>query len=958
MADVPAITLTDPNNLDGKPQSPVKANPDHGDLNARVAPGRPDSAAKKRNGSDRTESSTAWPSPGTLIRSISDSNAQQSHGGVITPESNGKQESAPAIDPLSQHILKRTHTPLQAQTNSSTRPRTSDGGNAQKDDEQRHRDQSPAPAVQEPLSRVETTDSTAPAHKDLRKGVKAVAFLSRLMGSAKRRDADEDVGDDESTTSEGRPEGNDAEVFTHQVDNMGFNPRHPAPPAYIKVRAKFKKERDFDRMFLAQELRCASHKLRRQGSSNKLRRKNSASPAESNPIWAMEFSRDGKYLAAAGADKIVRVWAVLSNPQERQKHEQQESSESEANGVDSGHLSAPVFQSKPIWEFEGHSSTVLDLSWSKNNFLLSSSMDKTVRLWHVSRGECLCTFKHNDFVPSISFHPKDDRFFLAGSLDSKLRLWSIPDKSVAYATQLPEMITAVAFTPDGRSAMAGCLNGACMFYETEGLKYQTQIHVRSTRGHNAKGSKITGIQSQYGPSGEIKILITSNDSRIRLYNFRDKALELKFKGNENNCSQIRAALSDDGKYVVCGSEDRKAYLWSMQCSHGEKRDRTPVEMFEAHDTITTAVVLAPAKTRQHLGRSEDPVYDLCNPPPVTLLSHAERAESQSHASSRPPTEDGSIQGTPKEHQAGFEKPREPASYLAKVAHNAGNIIVTADFTGKIKVFRQDCAWSKRQRDDWDKSSIFGKRGSRVSRNGSVATRSSQKSLRDASRNSIASDRIMSWRQGVGSMGSQSSKHTSRSISPRRSIDQRGRSTTSNNLNKTPSVRSQHPLATDALVRSPSPIQRSRSPSPSPKTSPTGESGRPSQREEKDPLKLQGTQSYLFWDQKVWKERADRMRAMAESHDHLPPSSSGSDEHGHLAVRPPLHQVPTYVSELSDERSSIDEFDDARSHGDEDEASEMRCGGCGGTRFAARREKGKGKDGGTTILVCVECGEDA
>ena len=33
-------------------------------------------------------------------------------------------------------------------------------------------------------------------------------------------------------------------------------------------------------------------------------------------------------------------------------------------------------------------------------------MDKTVRLWHISRRECLCTFQHIDFVTAIVFHPK------------------------------------------------------------------------------------------------------------------------------------------------------------------------------------------------------------------------------------------------------------------------------------------------------------------------------------------------------------------------------------------------------------------------------------------------------------------------------------------------------------------------------------------------------------------------
>ena len=42
----------------------------------------------------------------------------------------------------------------------------------------------------------------------------------------------------------------------------------------------------------------------------------------------------------------------------------------------------------------------------QNYFILSSSMDKTVRLWHISRKECLCCFQHIEFVTAIAFHPK------------------------------------------------------------------------------------------------------------------------------------------------------------------------------------------------------------------------------------------------------------------------------------------------------------------------------------------------------------------------------------------------------------------------------------------------------------------------------------------------------------------------------------------------------------------------
>jgi hypothetical protein len=42
---------------------------------------------------------------------------------------------------------------------------------------------------------------------------------------------------------------------------------------------------------------------------------------------------------------------------------------------------------------------------------------------------------------------------------------------VIDTTSLPDMITAVSFTPDGKTCIAGTLGGLCMFYDIDGLKY-------------------------------------------------------------------------------------------------------------------------------------------------------------------------------------------------------------------------------------------------------------------------------------------------------------------------------------------------------------------------------------------------------------------------------------------------------------------------------------------------------
>jgi WD40 repeat protein len=812
---------------------------------------------------------------------------------------------------------------------------------------------------------------------------KGVSFLSRIMGGKKPREDIFDLKDNESEISDNRPSGMDAEIFSQP---MGFMPTFPPPPKYIKVKAQNRKRRDFDKVFLAQVL--LGRTKDRSSSDAKIvsitdvsQLPTAPGPPTNRAIWAMEFSKDGKYLAAAGQDKKVRVWQVISSPEDREAEEKDFNASSE--GGEKMKLNAPVFKTKLLREYEGHTSSILDLSWSKNNFLLSSSMDKTVRLYHVSRTECLCAFKHNDFVTSVQFHPRDDRFFLAGSLDSKLRLWSIPDKSVAFWAQVPDMVTAVAFTPDGKTAIAGCLNGLCILYDTEGLKAHSQIHVRSARGRNAKGSKITGIDTIALPreqgSPDIKLLITSNDSRVRMYNLKDRNLEVKFRGNENASSQIHASFSDDGKYVICGSEDRKVYIWSTGPVEKQDPEKRPVELFEAHSAMVTTAILAPTATRQALARSGDPLYDLCNPPPVTLLSRTD-----SVISSRAPTESGSHQGSGKE-QENKSSPRnsgsprrapETPAYKAKSAHMGGNIIVTADYSGQIKIFRQDCAFEKRRQESWDTQSTFSKK--MLGRSGSVTTRTSASSNRLSlnSNKNPSADRINNWRHSIASNGSTSMANSmsetninrTRSNSPKKSFQQRF-SLGNKSHQPTPLItaRSSPPVTPpedkassprfetppthrqsgaqhnpDISIAAPSPI--------SPDDNGAGSKYHPVPRDADDPLWLQGQQSFQYYN--VKSNFAQMAMRDARTPGLLDPN-----------MRNPLSRQNSVVSQLSSEMVSSGD-----SGGEEQEAAgiqrrdsrvsttsgdgeELKCSDCGSRSFKAV----KSSEGGQR-LKCTRCGK--
>ena len=126
-------------------------------------------------------------------------------------------------------------------------------------------------------------------------------------------------------------------------------------------------------------------------------------------------------------------------------------------------------------------------------------MDKTVRLWHHTRTDALGIFQHLDYVTSVAFNPRDPRVFLSGSLDCKLRLWSIQDRTILHWNELPpgNFITAVAFTRSGSTVVAGTSGGTALIFDTEGLRYNTQILVRSSRSKTV-GKKITSIESVPG----------------------------------------------------------------------------------------------------------------------------------------------------------------------------------------------------------------------------------------------------------------------------------------------------------------------------------------------------------------------------------------------------------------------------------------------------------------------------
>ncbi len=116
--------------------------------------------------------------------------------------------------------------------------------------------------------------------------------------------------------------------------------------------------------------------------------------AHTDSIFALAVTPNGKTLASAGYDRVIKLWNV---------------------GGDN---------SKPLAELKDHSDAIYALSMHPNGqWLASGSADRAVKVWDLVSGKRLYTLGDNtDWVYALSWSP-DGKRLAAGGIDKSIRVW-------------------------------------------------------------------------------------------------------------------------------------------------------------------------------------------------------------------------------------------------------------------------------------------------------------------------------------------------------------------------------------------------------------------------------------------------------------------------------------------------------------------------------------------------------
>jgi WD40 repeat protein/serine/threonine protein kinase len=246
------------------------------------------------------------------------------------------------------------------------------------------------------------------------------------------------------------------------------------------------------------------------------------------PVNAVTISRDGKTLASAGEDRVIKVWD-LTNGQ--------------------------VLQS-----LSGHSGPISGLAFSPDGKVVASgSQDGTIVLWNVRNGVQNHILRGHSLTSSRIRFSSDGDVVAAGNERGEVRRWDVSSGNEADSLAGPTgVVRCVAFNPNGTRMAAGAENRTVLVYDLGSGVAQKLAAPNAVN------------EVAFSPDGKTLAAATDGpEAAVRLWNLETKQ-ETTLLGHTGSIHGL--AFSPTASVLATGSDDGTVRFWDL--SAAEPRART------------------------------------------------------------------------------------------------------------------------------------------------------------------------------------------------------------------------------------------------------------------------------------------------------------------------------------------------------------------------------------------------
>lgn len=271
---------------------------------------------------------------------------------------------------------------------------------------------------------------------------------------------------------------------------------------------------------------------------------------------SIEFSNDSTLVAGAFADSFIKIWSLKGEKLEGILRED-----------------VPTTSKRLI----GHSGSVYGLSFSPDNrSLLSSSEDKTVRLWSMDTFTSLVSYKgHNHPVWDVKFNPFG-HYFATASHDQTARLWSCDH---IYPLRIfaghQSDVDTLSWHPNGTYLVTGSSDKTCRMWDIS-----KGSCVRVFPGHTGPVT-CTAIS----PDGRW-LASAGEDSLIHVFDL-GSGNRLKTMKGHGKCSIYSLAFSQEGSVLVSAGSDNTVRVWDVRKNTGDD-GAEPSEVYNVANGSSTS----------------------------------------------------------------------------------------------------------------------------------------------------------------------------------------------------------------------------------------------------------------------------------------------------------------------------------------------------------------------------------